>query len=355
MENYNGNICREHLFSVISVYFSKPILPFLGTLTLLNILPAFLYGCSVPEPLPQHLQEKTVNICLTKTSGDINELDIFVFEDDRMQRLDCYQKITDPLSWNEEVVSGNGDRLIAVCANSRKSIQDWSFLSSLAALKEIRMQLEDDSIESPFMSGIMSVPSGESGRQAVMNILPLYCSVELRSLCCDFSDKPYAGEKMTDVKVYLTNVNGECGIFDTNDILPSRIINAGRLCEEDMDMLPAPSMLMREIPGEVGRNIIYPDINLICYPNNSNSESPGTPFTRLVIEGKISGSKYYWPININREDSGGGVCRNERYIYNVRITRKGSTDPDIPVKTEDMDIRLTIEKWTEKEDYPIIF
>lgn len=351
-----GNIrnnCREFLISVISVHFSETILPFLGTLTLLNFLPAFLYGCSVPESLPDTPTVQETGISLTKSQGEVEELDIFVFKDDPLQRLDCYLRIEDPTSWNEEIVSRYGDRIIVICANSGRNADDWAFLSSFASLKDIRMSLEEESAGSPFMSGAIYVPSGNDGRQTAIHIRPLYSTVELRSISCDFAGKPYAGERMTDVKVYLTNVNAECGILDTEGILPSRIINAGGLRDEDMETLPHPSMLAAEIKGEIGRNIIHPGIDLICYPNNSLNEGPGTPFTRLVIEGKVSGVTYYWPIDINRE--GGGICRNERYVYDIRITRKGSTDPDTPVNVEDTDILFRVEKWKEEEDCPVRF
>lgn len=346
--------CREHLYSVISV-FSETILPFLGALTLLNILPAFLYGCSFPEQLQDPTTRGSLNIGLTGSSGRIGELDIFVFRDDRLRKLDCYQKIPDPSSWNKEVVSGYGDRLIAVCANSRKDIMEWAGISSMASLQSCRFSLEDESPVYPFMCGIQKVSAGKEGRYTDMTICPLSGTVQLRSICCDFTGKPYEGAELTDAKAYLTNVNAECGIFDDEDILPTRIINSGGLCVEDMKAMKDASMLYGDFSKSIGRNVVNPGFTFICYPNNSASESPGTPFTRLVIEGKILGETYYWPIDINRENGGNGICRNEKYIYDLRITRKGSTDPDIAVRTEDIDIILEVKKWEEQEDYEVRF
>lgn len=348
------NICREFLISIISVY-SETIQPFLGTLTLLNFLPALLYGCSGPEPLQAPLAETTFNVSVTRSGGQIEEADIFVFKDDRLQKLDCYQKISRPRLWNEKVVSSYGDRIIAVCANSGRTSSDWAFVSSLPSLAETTRSLEDESLASPFMFGARTIAAGKSNREISVHLRPLFSIVELRTLSCDFSGRPYSGERLSDVKIYLTNVNAVCRISEEGEILPSRIINAGELCKDDMDMFEEPALLFRQIEGDVGKNALYTDISLICYPNNSREESPGTPFTRLVIEGKLSGQTFYWPIDINRENGGKGISINERYIYDIRITRKGSSDPDIPVKTEAIDIKFEIEKWEERKDCSITF
>ena len=346
--------CREYLYSVISV-FSETIPPFLGIFTLLNLLPAFFYGCSAPEQLHIPPESSDITVDLTRSPGNIEDLDIFVFRDDRLQKIDCYQKVPDPDLWNRKVISSYGERFIAVCANSRKGIMEWTEISSFPSLQRLGMSLEDDSIDYPFMSGMKNINSGQEGQSIDMELSPLSSIVRLHSICCDFSGRPYAGEKLTDVKVYLTNVNAECRFFDEKDILPSRIINAGCLREEDMEALPVPSILYRELSEDIGQQVIHPGIDLLCYPNNAVTESPGTPFTRLVIEGKVCGQTYYWPIDINRENAGKGVVRNESYIYDIRITRKGSLDPDIPARAEDIEILYKIEKWEERENYKVIF
>ena len=90
-------------------------------------------------------------------------------------------------------------------------------------------------------------------------------------------------------------------------------------------------------------------------PNETEAEGPGSPFTRLVIEGKVDGTTYYWPININRKDGGTGISRNCRYVFDVRLTRLGHTDPDIPVETEDAEIIMEVQPWEELEEYGVRF
>ncbi len=347
--------CREQillLFSVYSVHFP----PFLGTFTLLSFLPAFLYGCNAPQALPDSsIPEIVTKISTEAISGKIADLDIFVFRNDRMQRLDCYQKVEDPASWNNEVVSSSGERIIAVCANSGMSAGEWASITSLSYLRNLSFSLENESIAHPFMYGVAEVSPGSSSKNKTLYIRPLMSIVELRSIKCDFRGRPYAGEVLEDVRVYLTNVNAEYRIMEDSEILPTRIINAGRLREEDVALMSDPGMIVRDIEGTIGEKVWRPGIQLACYPNNSTTEGPGTPFTRLVIEGKIKGETFYWPLNINKEDNGYGIGRNERYRYDITITRKGTKDPDTPVRKEDIDINFSIEKWDEKQECEVIF
>ena len=76
-----------------------------------------------------------------------------------------------------------------------------------------------------------------------------------------------------------------------------------------------------------------------------------------MIEGMLDGELYYWPIDINRDADSHeyGVLGGHRYIYDIKITRKGSSDPDIPVRTEDFVISQKIAEWREKENYAVVF
>lgn len=353
MKKYTVKYCRELIFLVFSVY-SDHFPPFLG-ITLLSFLPAFLYGCDAPQALPYPYPETATKISMNAVSGQIEDMDIFVFRNDRMQKLDCYQKVEEPLLWNNEIVSGTGERLIAVCANTGKTVIDWAAIKSLSYLRNLSVSLENESIGHPFMSGTTEMSAGKGNRHMVLDLKPLLSIVELRSINCDFTGRPYAGEILKDVKVYLTNVSAECRMLENSEILPTRIINAGGLSEEDVQKFKDKDLIVREIKENIGKNVLYPDIRLICYPNNSITEGPGTPFTRLVIEGKISGERFYWPLNINKDKNGYGIGRNEKYIFDITITRKGTKDPDTPVRKEDIHINFKTEKWDEKEDCEIIF
>jgi hypothetical protein len=101
----------------------------------------------------------------------------------------------------------------------------------------------------------------------------------------------------------------------------------------------------------------YPGVRLLCYPNLASEETLGTPFTRLVIEGKIQGETWYWPINVNRDcgTDHEGIERNMRYIYDITIKSKGTKDPNTPIIPEMAETIFKTERWEEKEPYYVAF
>jgi hypothetical protein len=180
--------------------------------------------------------------------------------------------------------------------------------------------------------------------------------IHLRSLKCDFKGKPYEGERLSDIHIYLTNVNGSCHIWNDPGTA-TRIINQGRLVHEDVARFKDQSLIYQRIEGEVGTEGTMCDIRLRCYPNMVAEEGPGSPFTRLVIQGILDGNVWYWPIDINRGDgcSPEGIEGNCTYSFDIVLTRKGSADPDTAIKTESAKIMMEVEKWEEKEEYSVVF
>ncbi len=358
MEEKHRHKSRErHNYTLRFNSFLNMFPPFLGKLsTLMILLPAFFYSCgNAAEDLMPRPPARAPEI---RHPSGIRTMDIFVFKNDRARTLDCYQRIDDMELWDGTVVSGSGDMTITILANTPYGRNDWLRMGTHSYLKDVILNLEDERKESLFMAGEITAESHKS-RIAGKKDLPLEpfaCEILLNSISCDFSGRPYAGEKLSDVRAYLTNVNAECRILDDDSAAPTRIINAGRLHEEDLEKFAQPDIIMQEIPGEIGPDPVNPDIRLLCYSNCSSKETPGTPYTRLVIEGKVSGSTYYWPVSINRGTGDEeGVRRNRRYVYDIRITRKGTSDPDIPALTEDIIINQKVTEWKGMEEYEVSF
>lgn len=357
--------CRENIscdtHSLFNLYFSikDAIRPVLGIITLICVLPALLYCCSgSPETFMPAPAAFATKVDLRQQASEMESLDMFVFYDDPFQKLDCYQRFEDMSQWKGKVVSGSGERILTAIANCAYERDDWLSLSSRSHLKGFCINLEDESGNNAVMTGEVSVIAGQGYSPASELMLrPLSSEIVLRSISCDFTGKPYSGKRLTDVKVYLTNVNAEIPVLGDAEGSPRRIINAGGLCEEDVESFACRDIIVQKIRNGIGRSVIYPDIRLRCYRNAGVKESPGTPFTRLVIEGMLDGELYYWPIDINREGASNedGITGGHRYIYDIKITRKGSSDPDIPVKTEDFVISQKIAEWKEKESYAVVF
>lgn len=308
------------------------------------------FSCIQSESLLE--DRKTTSLFgILKSSSDtdmeITVLDAFLFDPDGS--LDCYQQYEHP----PRVIgtaSGSGQKTILLIANSNKNRYDWADIRTLNSINGISFDLENERQIHPVMGMMKSITAGES---VSIDLHPLRSEIHLRSISCDFSDKAYKGMKLTDVRIYLTYVNASCNIIPKHPVQASRLINAGMLDERHLEQFEEKEMIMQEISTDIGREKVLVERSLFCYANESEEETIGTPFTRLVIEGRIGGDMYYYPIRINPR--GGGIADGCRYIFDIIITRAGATDPDGNLQEEDIEISMEIEKWKEKEWYEVEF
>lgn len=358
---WENSKCRECFICFINLIY-KFLASGLGATLTLFALPALVSGCS-SAPSADEGRTASVGIAVRSMSGKPNEnkssvLDIFVFNDDKLKRLDSYQRFE---NWNTdmvEIASCTGDKIVYGISNCGHDRFGWIQINSLNAMEKIMTRLEDENPEYPVMSGVMKIRAEGDSYGGVLDMKPLASKIILRSIRCDFNGRPYQGECITKAKAYLLNVNAECPVTASGRVHPSRIINSGRLDENDMSQFKDRSMLEYRFKDNIGKE--WQDINaeFLCYPNSAMEESPGTPFTKLVIEGVVEGHTYYWPIAINREEEGGeeeGVFRNSCYIYDIDIRRKGCTDPDAATSAEDIMIIMEVERWEEKDNYQVLF
>ncbi len=314
-----------------------------------------IYGCSGPEPAyGADVLQTDVRLVgpLSKGIEKTQEIDILVFNDDALQRLDTYQR-SGTGTWPVVKASSSvGEKIMAVVVNGQRDRYEWTDILSYQDMNGICGKLEDETSDCPLMSGEDRI---RAGNPVSMKIRKLSAEVHLKGISCDFKGKDYEDQQLTDVRIYLTNVNAEAPLFNDRPYMPTRIINSGKLEMADVEAFKEPGSIFQELPYPIGSAVKDPGIRFRCYPNESEEEGPGAPYTRLVIEGKINGTTYYWPVNINREKEGTGISRNCIYVYDIRLTRLGHTDPDIPVETEEAEIELEVQPWEELEEYGVRF
>lgn len=325
--------------------------PVLGKIILICLL-AFIYACSDIDPEHTYTKKTTIMISETKALTENSATDILIFNDDRMQRLDSYQRITNTDLSNIEVSSTSGHKIFSVLANSQRELYDWADISSREGIRNIRADLKKERREALTMSGECRI---EAGTKGTVFLKRLASEIVLQSISCDFSGREYEDHALENVKVYLTNVNSSAAVFMEDGHIPESIVNQGRLSIPDLEGFIDRDIIFQSISSPVGRTRLLPGISLLCYPNEAEEETPGTPFTRLVIEGDIDGKTYYWPFDINRKDGGRGIGRGCRYIFDIKLTRTGHSDPDVPIEIEDSEVILEVEEWEEKENYDVRF
>ena len=293
--------------------------------------------------------------------SSVRSLDAMVFNDDMLQRLDSYQSLENDGQESVLIGSCGGEKILLLCANARWEKDFWREYNSFPKASSLRVNIEDEERDFPVMTSVAQLRAGE---EAEITLERLSSEVSLRSICCDFTGKPYAGESITDAKVYLTNVSGTCSLVPRPGEAAERIVNHAGLIPQDLAIFKDSSLIINHI-GTIGKDAVLPNVRLLCYPNTALEESFGTPFTRLVIEGKIQDETWYWPIDINRdsgpgEEGGGpgegvGIERNRRYICDVTIRGKGTKDPDMPVTSMMAETILKVQTWKEKEEYYVGF
>ena len=345
----SSGICRE----------AWSHLPILG-LFIISGFPV-LHGC---ESL--HFQDSSfteavhiapVKVAVHNHQEQLEGLDIFIFNDDDLQRLDSYQHETSPDPDEIKIFSQEGEKLLMACANTHHSLEDWMRIRSASALDDYKVDIEEETWEYPSMSCAMRLNAqNDTSVQERLEMSRISSEITLRSIVCDFKGRPYEGERLKNVKIYLTNVSATCPIWKECSH-PERIINHRRYCDEDMARMKDTRLLSAEISAEIGKEPHLADVHLRCYPNMSAAESPGSAYTRLVIQGDLEGQTWYWPININRSTTGvgEGIRRNMNYIYDIIITRKGSADPDTAISTGSITINMNIEGWRGKENCQVVF
>lgn len=325
----------------------------LGTILLL-LLPA-LFSCTrtidTIEASAVRAVETAIMMDVDVKSEDVSSLDIFAFDNEGAMHLDSYQHLDRVDTQRLSLRSQSGRKRIFICANGQRSIYEWAGINSMESLEKTFVDLRKERRKALCATAEGTVTAGD-GKEYRMELRKIASEIVLNSIGCDFTGKIYEGKSITDVCVYLTNVNAECRLTADGHIVPSGIINAGGLEKDDIESFDEPDLLYHEISTPIDGKRIKTGISLICYPNTSVREGPGTAFTRLVIEGKIDGETYWWPIDINREVSSDepGIHRNCRYIYDIMLTRKGTKDPDTVIDTEAADISMKIATWNEKEE-----
>ena len=266
--------------------------------------------------------------------SDIERLDIFVFDDDGGRRLDSYSSSGRPETPYVSVTSGAGDKLVVALANCTGKSFTYDEFSSYEALESVVWRLKDEDPERPVMSGECQISAGAEG-YTPLKLTPLLSGVTLDFLKCDFSGRGYRSRTLENCCVYLTNISGSAEILRQDGFRVSELENPGWSDPSFLATMKHPEMVYSEVtPGQ------WSPVNLYCYPNDASDGMPGSPHTRMVVQGDIDGVTYYYPVDINQDGFGyasgpHGLSRNVKYSYSLLVTRKGSTDPGTPLGPEE--------------------
>lgn len=302
----------------------------------------FLISCkrAVPEDDPVQVPGRFRISSTAETEG--RAIDFLFFDDDPLGRLDSFSRTVCTDGSVTGTVCGSGRKIIVAISSEGRDIYDYADIRDYKTLagKERDFREEDPSL--PSLSG--QTRTGES----VIRLYPLLTKLKINSLLADFRLHPYSASPMEDVKIYLTNIPASSPVLGERESPPSDWINLGGFFEEDKDSLEHPEMIFAPA-GNVGREVVFPEIELCCFPSGVKTESFGAPLSKLVIEATIDGEIWYYPILLK------DLERGRLYSLDITFTGKGTKDPETPVSREDILISTSIIPWTEKENITVLF
>ena len=263
-------------------------------------------------------------------------LDLLFFQDGPLFRLDAYQHF-DRVPGNRVTgTSSTAAEKIVILSNYPPDTYAWSSIRSLGSLVDLPFRLADEDPAAPMLYG-----ESVAGTMRQVTLKPMLAKITLHSIGCDFSGRAYAGERLQDVRAYLTYASQECRPFAPEDP-PSSWLNAGRLDEAATAALNHPEAILQTLSASLGGRI-YPSDGFYCYPNPSDGTTFGSPVTRLVIEGKLRGTTYYYPIDLP------GLEADVQYRLDVTLTRAGTTDPDTPAVAGSIRLESQVLDWDGRE------
>lgn len=305
-------------------------------------------------------QESTVYITiknddstpLTRASGNghgtqvqdntINTVELFIFRVNPGQAddgiLDGYKKFNsselETLS-NLEVKSTIGKKMIYAVVNSHR--ESWPTGLTRTIFEQQTAQLFKENIKDFLMVG---------GKEATLQISTnvsfqisrMVARVRLNSVVASFENTPYAGGALKNVKAYLINAHSEKYLFDGSGN-GLKILNSKQYVANDNIGSAMPEILYEELSASIDKSGYSIPHYFYCYSNPLETETENDRFTRLVIEGELNGTKYYYPISLK------GIARNSCYSIDVKIQRPGSQNPDQDVAMGTMYISLEVLGW----------
>lgn len=302
------------------------------------VLPVLASSCSISEqsPVSSAGPYNSVTSAKIQRAGGVSIIEgkatVLVYNGNR--RLESYST-ADITDGTLAIASTTGEKTAVVVSNLADSTLRYEDIASLDALGKLQTDFIKENPAAPVARGMLHYNT-EAPEEHGITLTPLLAKVEIRFFTTDFKGKPYEGQKLEDAKAYLININAFCPLSGT----PSEV--NGIINEGEFDFITATAMqhtemiLSRRITGSV----------LYCYPRPSHKGEAGlgSCITRLVIEGKLDGHTYYYPITVGED---GLIESGNSYVYDVLIKSKGTLDPDMEATPEMLDVKVYTKQWID--------
>lgn len=326
-------------------------------LLMMAAVAALVCSCSKEEMKVESGMESTLylSVCQepdSKASGaghgvqaddnTVQTLEVFIFNNNPDNPddgyLDTYRKFTsEDLSSTSKVAiqTTTGSKTIYVIANSHR--ENWKDVNTRTQFEAQTAQLTDEKTKNFIMTGSTETTLSLTS-EVTVQLRRLVARVQLGTIKTRFAGGPYDGMALTDVKAYLINVQGSKYMYngEGNNLL---VLNKGKYVESDAASCAMPGAIYESLPVSLTDAGYNTPIYFYCYENSISRESTVSKYTRVVIEGKLNGITYYYPVIMK------DIARNTCYSLDITITRPGSLDPGTDLQKGTMQTTINIVDW----------
>lgn len=304
------------------------------------------------------MQESVVYISLNRENGtkatgeghgvqaddnNIKTLEVFIFRINEGQPddgvLDGYRKFTAAEIGNLtnlEVVTTTGRKIIYAVANSHRA--NWKDINTRALFEQQTALLQQDNVKDFIMTGSAEVEL-QLASTVAFTIRRMVSRINVASIKTSFAGTPYEGMVLEDVRVYLTNVQAEKLIFN-GEGANRKVLDKNKYVAEDAQGCAMPGMIYDDLGTDIDDGGYASPHYFYCYENAFAEENDTDKFTRVIIEGRLNGTTYYYPIALE------GVVRNCCYTVDVTIRRPGSLSPDSDVEIGTLLANVSVLDWS---------
>ena len=267
------------------------------------------------------------------TPDAINTLQVFVFDEAGVLEASDMKE-------SESVVltCKAGPKKVVSLVNAPE-VTDVTTYSELCTASSF---LDDNTIDSMVMSGETEVNLTATS-SVTIPVSRIAAKVVLRQVVNNFKFKADQDAEFLVTHVYLINVGAERGFL--SDASPKQWYNM-----TELDTYDAPTFTYEELSSPVKlpySSTWTADKYFYCYPNPTETDSSDETWsarrTRLVLEATLGGEVMYYPVTLPV------IEPNSSYEVTVKITRRGSPSPDIPVTGIAAEFSVDVQNWITKD------
>ena len=267
------------------------------------------------------------------TPDAINTLQVFVFDEGGILEA---SDMTETESVVLTCKTGPKKVFSLVNAPEMADVTTYSALCSASSF------LDDNTIDSMVMSGETEVNLTATS-SVTIPVSRLAAKVVLRQVMNNFKFKSDQDAEFLVTHVYLLNVGAERGFL--SEASPKQWYNM-----MELDTYDAPTFTYEELSSPVKlpySSTWTADKYFYCYPNptetDSSEETWSARRTRLVLEATLGGEVMYYPVTLPV------IEPNSSYEVTMKITRRGSPSPDIPVTGIAAEFSVDVQNWISKD------